>query len=188
MLYDLIVSPIKYEKMKKTVFLLLAIGFIMACSSNDDSNDPQQQTPNDVGEYSLILNGAGYTEQRVELFNDTINFVGAGVLYAASDNFNNAIGVIASGEEGTTTILEYPDDAMHPSGFEPNTASFFIGNDVYRSENGSFTLEAFEFDGENCGIWRGNLNINFTLDGDGGDVLNVSGTYEVFSSGCDTDN
>ena len=175
--------------MKKLVFMLLAIGFIMACSTSDDNNDPEQQMPTEIGEYSLVLNGAGYTEHHVELFNDTINFVGPGTLYAASDSFNNAIGVVvSSGGEGTTTILEFPDNPMHPSGFEPNTASFFVGNDVYRSEDGAFTLEAFEFDGENCAVWRGNLNIHFTLDGAGGDTLNITGTYEVYSEGCNTDN
>ncbi|WP_422104488.1 hypothetical protein [Winogradskyella sp.] len=178
--------------MKKLVLILLAICFIMACSSNDDDSNPQQQQmPTDIGEYSLVLNGAGFTEQRVELFNDTINFVGPGSLFAASDDFGNALGVVlvpSSSEEISNPIEAYPDNPNHPSGFEANTASFFIGNDAYRSENGTFVVEAFEFDGNTCAVWRGNLNINFTLDGQGGDVLNVTGTFEVFSEGCSTDN
>ncbi|WP_299519086.1 hypothetical protein [Winogradskyella sp.] len=176
--------------MKKIAFILLAVGFLMACSSDNDTDNNQMQNPIEIGEYSLVLNGAGFTEQRVELFNDTINFVGPGSLFAASDDFNNALSVIvpSSSEEAINTIEAYPENPMHPSGFEANTASFFMGEDVYRSENGTFELEAFEFNGDMCAVWTGNLNINFTLNGSGGETLNVTGTFEVFSEGCNSDN
>ena len=170
----------------KNFYLISFIAIlIMACSSDDDANSPQN--PTQMGEYSLILNGDGFTEQRVELFNDTINFVGAGALFAASDDFNNGLSVVVpSSGEMSNVILEFPDNPSHPSGYEPDTASFAVGNTIYRSEDGVFDVEEFDYNSStNCARWIGNLNINFTRDGLGGDVLNVQGTFEVRSDDCD---
>lgn len=90
----------------KNLFLIIAIAIcIMACSKNDDSNN-QTQNPNEMGEYSLILNGSGFSEHRIELLNDTINFVGVGTVFAASDNLSNAIAIVVptSGVANTTIL------------------------------------------------------------------------------------
>lgn len=171
--------------MKNLFLITTLVTCIMACSKNDDSSN-EKQNLTEIGEYSLILNGAGFSEHRVELFNDTINFVGAGTLFAASDKLANAIGVVVpTSGEGSTTIVEYDESMTNPSGYQTDAASFFIDTDTYRSENGVFEVEEFIFDGNNCAVWKGNLNINFTVDGNGSDVLNVKGTFEVSSSGCD---
>lgn len=176
--------------MKKLVFILVALGFILACSSSDDESDTQQM-PTEVGEYSLVLNGAGLTDHRVEMYNDTINFVGAGNLLAASDDFGNGFGVVIpqQSEPAVNIIETFPENPQNPSGYEVNTAVFVIGNNIYYSVDGVFELESFEVDfDQNCAVWTGNLNINFLLNGEGTDILNVNGTFEVFSEGCTTDN
>lgn len=171
----------------KNLYLIVIMTFcIMACSNDDNASNNQMQNPTDKGEYSLILNGAGFTDERVELYSDTINSVGVGILYSGSDDFGNSIQVVlGNNQPGTYSIVEYDESMTNPSGYQADAASFRIGNDRYRSEDGTFTRESSGEVSENCFVLPGSLNINFTLNGDDGDVLNVQGTFGIRGSGCD---
>lgn len=171
--------------MKNLIVMICLCAFVAACSSNDDGNEPILPDPIEMDHYSLILNGAGFFEQRVELSKDTINSVGVGVLFSASDRFGNVLAVVVpTSGEASTTIEEYDEALTNPIGYQSNAASFFIGNTVYRSQDGIFTVSENEFI-DPCVYWRGNLNINFTQEGNAGNVLNVQGTFDIPTFNCE---
>lgn len=169
-------------KMKRLLFVLLAIAFITACSKDDDN---QNQDPNETGHYSLILNGAGFSDQRVELLKDTVNSVGFGTEFSGSDNLGNTIIVIVpTSGIGQTVMDNLPSETDHYTGLSANTSRFSIGNNKYLSKDGSFNVNTNDFD-DPCAFWKGSLDINYALEGSD-DILNVQGDFAIPASLCYT--
>ena len=171
--------------MKKLLFMLLSFGFIIACSSNDDSNEEQEQAL--TGHYFLRLNGAGYENESVELVKDTVNFIGIGTIFSGSDNLGNRIGIVVPDSGiNETTIEQLPSDVVHDSGLNPNTSEFLSGTNRYLSQSGTFVVSANDIE-DPCAYWKGSLDINYSLDGSS-NILNIQGTFEVPASPCYLDN
>ncbi|WP_299519077.1 hypothetical protein [Winogradskyella sp.] len=169
--------------MKKKILRILFVLCLISCSSNDD--DSGQQEPNGNAHISLTVNGGGFNNHRAELYRDTIN-TGAGVIFGASDFANGAstnrlrfeIPAFMPEPLGTYDIGNYNDIT------EFYDARFSFMDEDYDSVDGQVVIDDFEFH-ENCAIWRGNLNINFLLNGEGTDLVNIQGVIDIPTFTCE---
>ncbi|MBC3758852.1 hypothetical protein H7U19_10585 [Hyunsoonleella sp. SJ7] len=171
--------------MKKLCLCLVVLTLATSCSSNDANDTPKMPVGN--GHYSLVLNGAGYSEQRVELKKDTVNFIGIGTIFNGSDDFNNYFAVVVA-DSGirSTTIETLTTPSEHYTGLKPNVSVFGIGDNRYLSKNGTFSVLTNDAD-KPCAYWSGTLDINYALEGSD-DILNVKGTFEIPAFTCYSSN
>lgn len=166
--------------MKNLFFIILFGLFIYSCSSNDDGDtmdDPQLNT----GHFSLRLNGAGFSDQRVEVFRDTINPTGNKIIFSSSDDLGN----------GFSFAIPQPLETVQYSIGEyefvnPSWAVYSGSNSgLFYSENGTVIISGIIDNGENCSNIQGNLSIDFSLNGDENEILNIQGTFDVPTFNCE---
>jgi hypothetical protein len=166
----------------------------MSCSS-DDNNQDTQIDPDVVGNFSLILNGGGFNEERLEFFRDTLTTVGSDFLLRADND--NVLGTIGDGiqvrtdtsQEGTYIITLTPDDQIpHQTVNNTNTSVIDLNSERYFSRDGVFRITDYEYDSDTqCQIWKGDFDINYTRNGNDGDLVNVTGTFNMPLYNCNLD-
>jgi hypothetical protein len=172
---------------------IFACFLIMSCSS-DDNNQDTSMNPDIVGDFSLVLNGNGFNEERFEFFRDTITGAGGNGLLFRADN-DDVLGTIGDGiqvitdtpNEGSYTITLCPDNQTGALSIT-NTSVIDLNSERYFSRDGVFRITSYELDFDaQCEIWRGDFDINYTRNGNDGDLVNVTGTFNMPIYNCNLD-
>ncbi len=173
-------------KLRLIFATLCIVLFSWACSSSDDSDDGNPQMMNQDPHFTLRVNGNGYDDELFSLYRDTINASGNNVLIIASArNVTDYIALrLPTIEEGTKTIVPYVSG-------DPNTASFVIQDDgIYLCEDGTITVSEIvgAYNSGNCYEMKGSLNINFRRQDNTPGNINISGTFDLPSAACTSNN
>jgi len=177
----------------KLIFKSIIACFLFMSCSSDDNNQDTQIDPDVVGNFSLVLNGSGYNNERVEFFRDTITASFGGFLFRADNDdvlgtIGDGIQVLTDGSnEETYNIMLSPDDQTGAITIA-NTSVIDLNSERYFSRDGVFRINSFEVDVDaQCEIWKGDFDINYTRNGNDGDVVNVTGTFNMPIYNCNLD-
>lgn len=173
----------KLMKIRISFIVFCIVTLCYACSSDDSSNeDSQMMDPTLQGHYSLRLNGAGFSDLLVELDRDTINYTGNKIIFRASNNdFSKWISF------AIPQPLETVQYSIGEYVFENPSWALFSNNnsELFYSESGTVIISEIINNGENCSNVKGSLNFELSLDGDGNEIVNIQGTFDIPTRGCE---
>ena len=160
-------------KTLKLLMLVVLSVTVFCCSKSDDSSDGDNNPQN--GHFSLIVNGDGHTEERFELYRDTVETSSLGLRFFASDDDNNTVYIVLP---RPIELDNYGINAYNI--YDTSVSSMSImGNGIYLSTDGyvTFTETAST---ENCDTdFKGSLNINYRRQDNASGTINVQGTINL---------
>lgn len=173
-----------FSIMKKIIVLLSLVSLAFSCSSSDDSNDDDGPMDPVIGHYTLRVNGNGYSDERFEMFRDSIEHNGNNVKYRASDNnFNSLYISLPTPIEINTQYSIAPYNINNTS-----VASLIISGDgIYLSEDGNVFFNEIVMD-DGCVNYSGNFSINYRRQDNTPGNINVQGSFDVPTYACEMNN